>query len=208
MTHGLDHRFEGNTRLTGQLPGDSHAHHNAEPRRRRTNWNTPRVIGWLILAAVTLALWPVAWGGIIAFGVVDGRAMEPSYQSNDLVATLRHSTYAVGDVISYEVPAGQNGAGERGVHRIITVAGSGASAVFTTKGDNAPSADPWTFGATDVTGSVVLRIPHIGSVVGESSKVILGAVGGVGALVVLWSSRPGGNSAIRGPRRTTISSGF
>ena len=137
-----------------------------------------------------VALWPATWGGLIGITVVNGHSMEPSFETNDLVLTVRHRFYEVGDVISYKVPEGQDGAGGRVIHRIIAVDDSNTTAVYTTQGDNNTSVDPWTFTTPDVVGEAALRIPGIGAAFNGSSGLLAGAAAGLLVLVLLWPSAP------------------
>ncbi|WP_147454007.1 signal peptidase I [Tessaracoccus antarcticus] len=162
----------------------------AEQQQPRTRGGVRKVLGWMLLVMLVVAIWPATWGGLTGITVVNGHSMEPAYENNDMVLTLRHSSYAVGDVVSYKVPEGQDGAGGRVIHRIIAVDDSGVQPVFTTQGDNNPSVDPWRFSTTDIVGEATLRVPRIGGAFNGSSGLMLGAVVGFAVLVVLWPSRP------------------
>ncbi len=188
--------------------GDEPFPYPEDEKRPRATGKTRQVLGWLFLAGLIVALWPAAWGGVTGFTVVHDRAMAPAYETNDLVLTLKHSSYAVGDVIAYEAPADQTGPGGQVIRRIIAVDDGGAEPVLTTGGDNDPSADPWELTAADVTGTVTLRAPGLGSVIGGTSTVLLLAVAGlIVALAVLWPSGSRGRASRR-PRPIVIRSGF
>lgn len=167
-----------------------HAPRRADQQQPRTRGGARRVLGWLLLVMIVVALWPATWGGLLGITVVSGQSMEPEYETNDVVLTLRHLSYGVGDVISYKVPGGQDGAGGRVIHRIIAVDTSGVEPVFTTQGDNNPSVDPWSFGPSDVVGKATVRVPRIGVAFSGSNGLLLGAVAATAVLVVLWPSRP------------------
>lgn len=149
---------------------------------------------WLALIAGVAALWPATWGGFTGLTVVHGASMQPTYQTSDLVFTLRQPTYEVGDIVSYEVPAGQPGAGGRVIHRIVSFADE-QPVVFTTKGDNNPEADAWLITSEDIFGKAVLQLPGIGAgLTSRNYALLIGAVAGFVVLVLLWpSSRRGAN---------------
>lgn len=178
----------------------------AGQQQPKTLGGARRVFGWLLLVVIVVALWPATWGGLTGITIVNGKSMEPVYETNDVVLTLRQSSYGMGDVVSYEVPAGQDGAGGRVIHRIIAVDDSGEKPVFTTQGDNNPSVDPWEFSTSDVVGKATLRVPRIGAAFSGSSGLLLGAVAGFAVLVVLWPSRSGARKSVQKP--TVIRSGL
>ena len=204
------------TEITRQVVGESsggaksaageRSPRHADQQQPRTRGGAQRVFGWLLLVVIVVALWPATWGGLTGITIVNGKSMEPVYQTNDLVLTLRQTSYGVGDVVSYEVPAGQDGAGGRVIHRIIAVDDSGEEPVFTTQGDNNPSVDPWKFSTTDVVGKATLRVPRIGVAFSGSSGLLLGAVAGFAVLVVLWPS--GSRARTSAQKPTVIGSGL
>lgn len=155
-------------------------------RRRRV----ARLVGLVLAAVAVVMLWPATWGGITGLTVVNGHSMEPTFSGGDLVVTVRQSSYDVGDVVSYVVPAGQPGAGGRVIHRIHAIDDAGPQPVFTSRGDNNPQPDPWRFGPGDVTGRAVFRIPGLQDVFGGSILPL--ALGGLAALAFVawaWPSR-------------------
>jgi signal peptidase I len=112
-------------------------------------------IVWLV------ALRPISLHGDADYVVVRGTSMLPKYQGGDLIITERKATYGVGDVIAYEIPSGEAGAGLTVIHRIV---GGSASAGFVTRGDNNPAPDDWRPTLADVQGVPWLRIPRGGNV--------------------------------------------
>ena len=162
----------------------------AHPRNPRTLGGVRRILGWVLLVALIALLWPATWGGLFGVTVVSGHSMEPAYETNDVVLTVRQMSYEVGDVVSYKVPQGQDGAGGRVIHRIIAKDDGGAETSFTTQGDNNPSVDPWSFTTDDVVGEATLRVPRIGAAFSGSNGLLLGAVAGFAVLVVLWPFKP------------------
>lgn len=166
----------------------------AHPKEQRTLGGVRRIFGWALLAGLIALLWPATWGGLFGVTIVSGFSMQPAYETDDVVITMRQLSYDVGDVISYKVPEGQDGAGGRVIHRIIATDNSTAEASFTTQGDNNPSVDPWIFTADDVVGEAMLRVPRIGVAFSGSNGLLVGAVAGIAVLVVLWPSKPTGDN--------------
>lgn len=162
------------------------------PEGNVTGTRSPRravraVLGWLLLAAAVVVLWPAPWGGFTGLTIVSGHSMEPTYHTGDLVVTARQPGYAVGDVVSYRVPAGQPGSGGRVIHRIVSI----EDGVIHTLGDNNADVDPWVFTATDIAGRAVLRIPGLGLLWGpQVFPLIIAAVVGLGVTILLWPSKP------------------
>jgi signal peptidase len=120
-----------------------------------------RLAAFSLIVAWFLLLRPVALGGPAAYEIVSGHSMEPLLHTGDLVITLRKSTYGVGDLIAFHVPAGQLGAGSIVIHRIV--AGDGASG-FIVKGDNKATPDAWQPKASDVIGQSWIALPGSGAV--------------------------------------------
>ncbi|MEX1009104.1 MAG: signal peptidase I [Acidimicrobiia bacterium] len=143
--------------------------------------------------AVTLVLAVFWWnlyrpqliGGPAAYAMVAGTSMESTLVDGDFVITRGHDSYHVGEVIAYRVPDGFERAGLRVIHRII---GGSAETGYITRGDNRAAADPWHPTSRDVIGSVALRIPYAGSVVGvlREPPVFAWFVGSI-VLTSLWA---------------------
>jgi len=149
------------------------------------------VLGWLLVAAAAVLLWPAQWGGMVGLTIVSGHSMEPTYYTGDLVITWRHASYEPGDVVSYTVPADQPGAGGHVIHRVATAEQLGSGELgYTTVGDNNPAADQWTLTADDIAGTAVVHVPGLGRFLGPAVLPILvaGALGGI-VTVMLWPSR-------------------
>lgn len=142
---------------------------------------------WALVLAAAVLLWPAQWGGLVGLTIVNGQSMEPNYTTGDLVVTWRQSSYEVGDVISYTVPDGQDGAGGHVIHRVLTVDGTD-ELTYTTMGDNNPTADQWLLTAADVTGVEVLHLPGVGLVLSPAvlPYILAAAIGGI-VTVLLWS---------------------
>ena len=91
--------------------------------------------------------------------IVSGHSMDGTYRTGDLVVVKRQSSYRVGDIVGFQVPADEAGAGMVVIHRIVGVAPEGG---FLTQGDNNPEPDPWRITADDVRGRAALRLPGVG----------------------------------------------
>jgi signal peptidase len=150
------------------------------------------VVAWFLL------LRPVTLGGPAGYQIISGHSMEPLLHTGDLVITQSASTYAVGDLIAFHVPAGQPGAGSIVIHRIVS--GDGASG-FVVKGDNKPAPDSWQPKASDVMGRSWIALPGSGDVLLTLRRpIVLGALAaGVFAFWFLmsdvrvprWRRKPG-----------------
>ncbi|WP_420115169.1 signal peptidase I [Pseudactinotalea sp.] len=159
------------------------------PTAERTTARRVRsVLGWVLVAAAAILLWPAQWGGLTGLTIVSGHSMEPTYVTGDLVVTWRQSDYAPGDVVSSTVPEGQPGAGGHVIHRIITAEPTSAGTIYTTLGDNNPAADQWAIAADDITGAAILHVPGLGRFLGPAVLPIIlaAALGGI-VTVLLWS---------------------
>ncbi len=143
--------------------------------------------GWAFLVAAAVLLWPATWGGLTGLTVVSGHSMEPTYHTGDLVITWRQSSYEVGDIVSYTVPADQPGAGGHVIHRIDTVDVENGVTTYTTLGDNNPAPDQWALQASDITGTAVLHVPGVGRWIGPAVLPYVAAIA-IGAIVcvLLW----------------------
>ena len=147
-----------------------------------------KYVGSIVIFLIALVvLWPAQFGGFTGLTVVNGHSMEPTYHTGDLVVTLRLPSYHFGDIISFKVPDGQPGAGGRVIHRIFNADQVNGQTVYTTKGDNNPSVDPWHPGNADVLGKALFSIPSIGSVLGGASNpIVVGLVAGGLVTLLMW----------------------
>lgn len=112
------------------------------------------------LAAAFLILGRAGFvGSPISYVVVSGHSMEPGLHTGDIVVLRRDSDYRRGEVVAYEVPKGEPGAGLIVIHRII---GGSARGGFVMQGDNKTSPDPWRPRPADVVGQKLLMVPKFG----------------------------------------------
>jgi len=135
--------------------------------RRRVDRRGLRALNIAVTLVLAVFWWnlyrPQLLGGPAGYAVVEGTSMRPTLVAGDLVITREHARYHSGEVIAYRVPAGASLAGLPVIHRIV---GGSASMGYVTKGDNRATADPWRVAPGDVIGSVGLRIPYAGTIVG------------------------------------------
>jgi signal peptidase len=163
-----------------------------DERPRRTWGALRKVTGWVVLAFAFIALWPAQFGGITGMTVVNGHSMEPTYVTGDLIVSVRQPHYEVGDIVSYQVPEGQAGAGGRVIHRISAVSAGVGGPRYATQGDNNPEADPWVISDGDILGQAVVRIPHAGvGLTGEGSTLALALALGFIVTLLLWGDDRG-----------------
>jgi signal peptidase I len=138
-----------------------------------------KVIGLLLtgLAFVFWALWlrPEAFGGRADYIIVSGQSMLPTLHGGDLVAVRRQATYAVGDVVTYRIAAGEF-RGRRIIHRIV---GGNAPEGFHMRGDNKHDDDLWQPRPPDIEGKLWFRVPAAGRAVAFArAPAVLAAVAG------------------------------
>lgn len=142
---------------------------------------------WVVTLAVVALLWPGAWGGLLGLTLVQGRSMEPTYFTGDLVVTLRQPAYRVGDVVSFEVPDGQAGAGGRAIHRISAVETNASGEAYVTLGDNNAQPDPWLIPPDHVMGRAIAQVPGLGGIMGSSTqRTIIAAAAAFLVFAFLW----------------------
>lgn len=121
----------------------------ADVRRQVRN-----VAGWVLVGIVVFLGWPAQLGGNLSLVVVSGHSMDGTYRTGDLLLAWPDTDYQVGEIVVYQVPKGEPGAGFRVVHRIIKK----ENGHFTTQGDNRETSDMWYPTAHDVVGQPILRI--------------------------------------------------
>ena len=159
----------------------------ADSDREGSRRTARRVLDLAALAltiAVAWFMWPATLGGSRQLILVQGRSMEPTYDSGDLVVLDTDATPGVGEVVVFKIPGDQLGAGQLVVHRITGVRDDGT---FVTQGDNSQNADDFRVTQSDILGSPQLSIPHGGRVLGLLSTPLgVGVVSGVACTIGLW----------------------
>lgn len=167
----------------------------AQPRREQ-----PGVVVWasrvvaLALAVALVPLWlailrPVTLGGPAGYTIVSGPSMRPTLDSGDLVVTRQQRSYEIGDVVVYEVPPDEPGAGVHIIHRVV---GGSAHTGYELKGDNRDGVDPWRPRPGDIVGEVRLTVPQGGEVLlflrtGLGLAILAGLLTLLAALAVIRS---------------------
>jgi signal peptidase I len=165
-----------------------------KPRARRKPLSkiARRVIASIIVVLAAVAFWPAQYGGLTGMTVIQTESMQPTYFPGDLVVSIRLPAYKVGEVISYLVPMGQDGAGQRIIHRITEIDTSTGGPIYTTTGDNNfGSPDPWMIGQKDVMGTALFALPGFGALIGGmANPLLIALIFAVLVVVVLWSADP------------------
>jgi signal peptidase I len=117
----------------------------------------------LVLTAVWL-FWPSAMGGSTTYVTTHGTSMQPDFHTGDLAVLSPAQSYGVGDVVAYPSSSLHTIV----MHRIV----SGDADGFVTQGDNNDWVDRDRPAEDEILGSLLLRIPQGGTVLG-----VLGAPG-------------------------------
>ncbi|HEX5370736.1 MAG TPA: signal peptidase I [Dehalococcoidia bacterium] len=116
----------------------------------------------VVFAAWFVLLRPTFVGGPTSYIIVSGHSMEPKYYTGDLVITHRQADYKVGNIVAYTIPAGDEGAGNNVIHRII--GGDGITG-YKTQGINNSWVDDWHPKSADVIGKAWLHMSGKGGLV-------------------------------------------
>lgn len=130
-----------------------------------------------VLAVLLAAALPQALGGTSM--VVLSGSMTPTIRTGDVVVvrTIAPTEAAVGDIVTFEDPAG----GDRMlVHRVRAISRSGDEVEVITKGDANSTQERWKVAADGKIGTVVYRVPALGFAVGWINS----PAGRVGLLIV------------------------
>ncbi len=121
------------------------------------------LIGLLLLST----LFPIP--GNFKVKVVKSGSMEPAIRTGGIVVIRPEAVYRVGDVVTFgadtktQIPT---------THRIVNISGTGASAVYTTKGDANDAPDPVDTRFADIRGKVVLTVPYAGYILDFARRPI------------------------------------
>jgi signal peptidase I len=134
---------------------------------------------WLV------TLGPTQLGGPVAYVIVNGDSMEPTYEDGDLVIAKERSTYAVGDIVTFTNPDEFN-SGMRVIHRITDIGPRG----IITQVDNRDREDPWPLREGDILGVSIFHAPKVGTWLTtlRSSPLLLGLFAGAVAFILLLPS--------------------
>ena len=197
-------RTVGDLGFTDSRPSDpvvSRAARTAEQQRRRRIGNMVFAVAFSVIAIGWFTtLRPERLGGPATFVMVQGTSMNPTYHTGDLVIVHRQAHYQVGDVIAYQIPKGQVGAGLTVIHRIV---GGSPTTGFTTQGDSNPTPDDWHPTFADIQGSPWLLVPKGGNVLAFlHAPIPLAALSAAG--VVAWIVYQEEAPSLRGRRRHRV----
>jgi len=105
--------------------------------------------GWFLAA-------PTQVGGRTSYALIVGNSMEPSLHRGDLAIVRRRDAYRPGDTVLYE----SRDLGAKVLHRIERV----EDGRFVLKGDNNDFLDPEHPAEEQIVGTLLLRVPEVGSV--------------------------------------------
>lgn len=121
------------------------------------------ILLWLrLLPVLALALvWfvelrPTALGGKATYILVAGESMLPTLHPGDLVVLKERESYELGEIAAFVAEGGVV------IHRIVGRDGHG----YVMKGDNKELTDPWLPTDREMVGSMLLRVPRVGYVLG------------------------------------------
>lgn len=114
-----------------------------------------KILTFLGLLLLALIIWPTNLGGYFQLTVVNGKSMQPTYYSGDVVISIRQTEYEKGDVIVYH-PKTLECSRCNVVHRIT---GGSTKAGWLTQGDNNENYDGWRPKNDEIAGSVLLHLP-------------------------------------------------
>lgn len=157
------------------------------------------LVGRFVGAVVTVALvvtWvllfrPPVLGGTASFVGVNGISMTGTFSNGSLAVVEKESSYHIGDIIAYKIPAGEPGTGQNVIHRIV---GGNGTTGFITKGDHNSYTDHfWHPKTADVIGRVWFVIPGGATWLATFREpAVLGLVVGlVSFALIAWPSRRG-----------------
>lgn len=105
--------------------------------------------------------------GYSAQTIISG-SMEPTLKVYDVIIIKPEENYQIGDIITFYVP-NENGELESYTHRIVSC-GDG---FYMTQGDANQEWDKWEVYKQNIIGKIQYRIPKVGKIVLEFSKIPL-----------------------------------
>lgn len=158
----------------------------AANRETWKRWAKNTVLNLLTLAAIALwffVLRPGSLGGPATYIVVAGTSMQPGMHTGDLVLSLKQGSYQRGDIVTFAVPEGEDGAGTLVIHRIV---GGNPQDGFITQGDNRDSTDYWRPTVEDIKGKKFALIPKGGQLLQLlRTPAALGVLAGLFAFIAV-----------------------
>jgi signal peptidase len=114
-------------------------------------WGSAVRYACLLALAVVLV---ITFHQNIQVTMVNGHSMEPTYVTGDLLVSIKHASYHVGDVIVYK-PSTIDCALCHVVHRIIRRDGHNG---WITQGDNNATFDGWQVTPREISGKVIWSV--------------------------------------------------
>jgi signal peptidase len=149
------------------------------------------VLDLLLLGIIVVGvwfLWPVNFGGSARFIIVEGKSMEPTFHLGDAVVVKTLDNPTVGDIVVFQVPEGEPGAGGLVVHRLYGVRDDGS---FITKGDNRRLPDPFHVRQENILGTPTWTLPQFGRFILSLANpyIVGGAIGLIAFIVILPRSK-------------------
>jgi signal peptidase len=156
-----------------------------------------RAIGWTLrglliavcVTAAALTIVPAALG-FQRYSIGDA-SMGSTISKGSIVydKAVPTTSLKVGDIITYQPPAGVVVAGDRVTERIVKMtAGLNGRTVFQTKGDGNAAVDPWSFSLSDTRQAEVSQhIPYVGYPLNwlATRAVRVGVVAAIALLIVI-----------------------
>jgi signal peptidase I len=148
------------------------------------------VLDMMLLGIIVVGvwfLWPVNFGGSARFIVVEGTSMEPTFHLGDAVVVKTLVNPKVGDIVVFQVPKREPGAGALVVHRLYGIRDDGS---FITKGDNRRLPDPFHVRRENILGTPAWTLPQFGRfIMALANPFVVGGAIGLIAFIVLLPRR-------------------
>jgi len=140
------------------------------------------VLAWGLLAVLAFFIWPSSLGGGTTTIVVNGRSMEPTYYTGDIVVA-RSGEPQVGDIVVYTTA---DLGDAKIVHRII---GGDAVTGWDIQGDNNDYVDPFHPANDEILGIAQFRVPSVGAWASIlSSPLVWGSMLLLALGLIIWPS--------------------
>jgi signal peptidase I len=140
-------------------------------------------LGSLVFALVALYLTvPQRFGGLTEYAIVNGKSMEPTFHTGDLIIARPADSYRVGQVVVYRIPDDTYSGSYRIVHRLHERTPADKWII---KGDNNEGTDAWEVPDSHIVGRKVVMIPKGGYLLSwMMSPIFIGLCIGMS---VFWS---------------------
>ncbi len=145
----------------------------------RYAWRAIQVLFFLVALYFSV---PQRFGGKTEYSIVNGKSMEPTFHTGDLIIARPADKYSVGDVVVYRIPDEKYPSAFRIVHRLSVQLPNGN---FLAQGDNNEGSDAWEISRANIVGKQALMIPKGGVVMSRLlSPLFIGTYIG---LIVFWA---------------------